>query len=707
MDNHFIKQQKILIVDDEPGNIRILAEALTGTYKLIGATSGQEAIECITSESPPDLILLDIIMPDMDGYKVLEILRANKNTRDIPVIFITAMDKDADEVRGFEMGAADYIVKPFNPVIIDARVRTLMERKRMEEKLRESEKRYRGVVEDQTELICRFRAGGTLTFVNDAYCRCFGKTPEDLIGQKFLTFMSEEDRKDMEEHLDTLTSGNPVTTTEHQVVNAHGEIRWHQWTGRAIFGTRDRLIEFQSVGRDTTDRRRTEESLKEAIQEKEASQAKLEAVFRSIPEGIVTVDAQGRIIQVNEPLKDICPMSRQIIQGEPLDRLSGWCSGQCVKVLNQLLEKGQAVSEHNVECADNNQPEKRLSLTSSPLLDHQGSVIGAMLVIRDITRLVELEIKLQERGSFKNIIGKSEPMQRLYTLLEQFSKTDTTVLITGETGTGKERVMEAIHYSSHRSEKPLVLVNCAMLAENLIESELFGHVKGAFTGADRDKVGRFQTAQGGTIFLDEIGELAPHLQAKLLRVLEYKEFERVGESEPRKADVRVIAATNADLAKQVQQKQFREDFYYRLKVFSVQLPPLRERVGDIPLLIKHFMDMGAKIAGKQFTGISDKVLNIFMDYPWPGNVRELKNAVEYASVLCPGGTISVSHLPSELRDPQKSVPGENQTPSGNSEKEAIVDALNRTKWNKTKAAKLLGISRGTFYNRLHKYEIDV
>ncbi len=705
MDNHSVKQ-KILIVDDEPDNIRILASSLTGDYKLIGATSGQEALKCIADDANPDLILLDIMMPDMDGYEVLSKLKTHKKAQDIPVIFITSMDKDADEVRGLELGASDYIIKPFSPAIINARVRNHLERRRMEAQLRESERRYRAVVEDQTELICRFRPDGVLTFVNDAYCRCFDKTREEMIGQRFMMFIPPEDREKAKNHLALLTPKSSVATTEHQVMNAAGEIRWHQRTVRAIFDDQDGLTEFQSVGRDTTDRRLSEESLRQAMQEKEASQAKLEAVFRSIPEGIVTVDAEGRVIQINTPLKNICPLSGQIVPGEQLGQMSGQCPGQCASVLRGLLDTGQTVSEHNVECPGIRGQKKRLSLTTLPLLDNRNNVIGAMLVIRDITRLVELEIKLQERGSFKNIIGRSEPMQRIYTLLEQFAHTETTVLITGETGTGKERVMEAVHYGSPRSEKPLVRVNCAMLAENILESELFGHVKGAFTGAIRDRAGRFETAQGGTIFLDEIGELAPHLQAKLLRVLEYKEFERVGDSKTCKADVRIVSATNVGLAERVRQGRFREDLYYRLRVFSIHLPPLRERPGDIPLLMKHFMDIEAKNNSKEFTGVSDKVLNIFMRHSWAGNVRELKNTIEYACVLCPGGTITADHLPPELlADAEKSFTVIEHKPIPSSEKEAILEALNRTKWNKTKAARLLGVSRGTFYSRLRKYDI--
>ncbi|OQY60497.1 MAG: hypothetical protein B6245_01165 [Desulfobacteraceae bacterium 4572_88] len=844
--------RKILIADDEPDNIRILAEALTGDYKIIAATSGGEAIECAVCPNPPDLILLDIMMPDMDGYAVLERLRADGKTRHIPVIIITALNRDVDEIRGFDMGAVDYVTKPFSPAVINARVRThlelrdsmqaikeantqlhreiaerhkiqeelrksysllhstiesvaeaimvidkkgnlltinrkfvqmwyltekwsaendnrkrfdmllervrdpetfarrfedllnapetddydtfemrdgriiefyarpykigdiitgqiytymdVTERVRMQEELQESERRYRAVVEDQTELICCFRPDRTLTFVNDAYCRYFGRTREELIGHSFMMFMSPVDRKKMEEHLASLNRENPVAGIEHQVLNADADIRWLRRTDRAIFDDQGHITELQSVVWDTTDRKLAENSLKDATMEKETSRIKLEAVFRSIPEGIVTVDTRGQILRTNESLRKICALASHMNSGKFSDQLMEEC--HCIHALRKLLKNGRTVSEHRIQCDAGDSGNRNLNLTTLPLLDHNKKSMGAMLVIRDVTRLVELETRLGERSSFGGIIGRSEPMQRIYSLLEQFADTEISVLITGETGTGKERIMESLHFGSSRSEKPLVRVNCAMLAENLIESELFGHIRGAFTSADRDKVGRFEMARGGTLFLDEIGEIAPHLQAKLLRVLEYKEFERVGESRLQKADVRIIAASNVNMAEQVRQGRFREDLYYRLKVFCIQLPPLRERIGDIPLLAKHFMELGAKNMGKHFTGLSDEVLSVFAHYPWPGNVRELKNAIEYACVLCPGHMINIEHLPPEMLTPPEKNFLSRMSSVPMSEKEAVLDALKRTKWNKTKAARILGISRGTFYNRLLKYGID-
>jgi two-component system, NtrC family, response regulator HydG len=295
-------------------------------------------------------------------------------------------------------------------------------------------------------------------------------------------------------------------------------------------------------------------------------------------------------------------------------------------------------------------------------------------------------------------------MQAIYNLLESLTETNTTVLITGETGTGKELVAEALHYNSPEAVKPLVKVNCSALAENLLESELFGHVKGAFTGAIKEKIGRFQLADGGTIFLDEIGDLSPALQIKLLRVLQEKSFERVGDPRPISVELRVIAATNRDLREKIRQGEFREDLYYRLKVMEIELPPLRERHEDIPLLVEHFCDHFSKKLKKHITGVSDTVLNIFMNYHWPGNVRELEHALEHAFVLCRGDRIEIEHMPREIREYSSPQPIPPELPTFD-EAEAIRRVLQKTDGNKAKAARLLGMSRRTLYRKIEYYHL--
>jgi transcriptional regulator with PAS, ATPase and Fis domain len=293
-------------------------------------------------------------------------------------------------------------------------------------------------------------------------------------------------------------------------------------------------------------------------------------------------------------------------------------------------------------------------------------------------------------------------MQEIYRILDLLSDVETTVLITGESGTGKELIAEALHYGGSRAQGPLVKVNCAALADNLLESELFGHVRGAFTGAVKDKVGRFEAAEGGTLFLDEIGDIPLSTQLKLLRALERKEYERVGDSKTLKADVRVITATNVDLQKKIRQGQFREDLYYRLKVMTIQLPPLRERNEDIPVICQHFISQLNLEHEKNILRVSEEVMRVFMEYEWPGNIRELRHAIEHAFILCPSSEIGLEHLPRELGRPQTDHKDDRIQHKTKVDMDSIQDALNRTGGNKARAARELGIDRRTLYRNLDR-----
>ncbi len=331
-----------------------------------------------------------------------------------------------------------------------------------------------------------------------------------------------------------------------------------------------------------------------------------------------------------------------------------------------------------------------------------------------IEKVTELRSQLETRYDFKNIIGSSGKMKDLFKIMETAIGTSVTVLIQGESGTGKELVAKAIHYNGPRKEGPFVVVNCAAIPETLLESELFGYERGAFTGALERKIGKFEQADRGTIFLDEIAEMTPMTQAKLLRVLESKELERLGGQEVIKVDVRIISATNKELIKEVKEGNFREDLYYRLMVFPIMLPPLRERKEDIPMLISHFMNIYAKNAGKEIKNISNEAMAYLMKYSWPGNVRELENVVERAIVMCEGDTINLSHLPVGLEAlagssmPQL-IGGGMQTSKivslENLEAEALKKALDIAGHNISKAAKELGIGRATFYRKAKKFKI--
>jgi len=316
--------------------------------------------------------------------------------------------------------------------------------------------------------------------------------------------------------------------------------------------------------------------------------------------------------------------------------------------------------------------------------------------------------ELQKRNQFSNIIGKSEAMRRIFEVVQLVSASKASVLITGDSGTGKEMIADAIHYNSDRKDKPLIKVHCAALSENLLESELFGHERGAFTGAVSRRRGRFELAHRGTIFLDEIGEVSPSVQVKLLRVLQEKTFERVGGEETIEVDTRIIAATNKDLKEAIRQGQFREDLYYRLNVVNIHLPPLRERQEDIPLLISAFLTEFAKASSKRIEGIDNKARTALYGYSWPGNIRELRNCLESAVVMCRTSMIGLEDLPPHIRgDADKNyVKLAVGLSLAEAEKEVIRAALLAQNGNKTRAAEVLGIGRKTLHRKIQEYALE-
>jgi DNA-binding NtrC family response regulator len=349
---------------------------------------------------------------------------------------------------------------------------------------------------------------------------------------------------------------------------------------------------------------------------------------------------------------------------------------------------------------------------TKPIIDNEIRLVLQRLIKQQ--QLIEENIKLKEqisavqREKFLDIVGKDEKMQKIYTLIEAIACTRSTVLIHGESGTGKHLIAHAIHdFNEMERGKPFVEVSCGALTETLLESELFGHVKGAFTGAIKDKVGRFELADGGTIFLDEIDAFSPALQVKLLRVLQEGEFERVGESDTRKVDVRVVAASNQDLQKLIVEGKFRKDLYYRLNIINIDIPPLRDRKVDIPLLINDFLVKHAKRVSKKIDGISNKALSMLINYNWPGNIRELENVIERAIILSKGPMITPEDLPDFLNH-KSEVEGEDEPyrlkeAMRSPEKDLIVRALDSVDWNRNEAAKVLGINRTTLYKKMLKY----
>lgn len=469
---------------------------------------------------------------------------------------------------------------------------------------------------------------------------------------------------------------------------------------------------------------RLEQGKREAELARERYRLFLDTLFKSVSDSIISVDHNLAILKMNHAanvlFKKIQPELRE---GKNLDSISLKGElGQLTENVTKVLKTGIELTDHRVEfCLEDTS--KVLSICISPLDTGTTEPAGAVLVLRDMTP--KKQKQALERNRFHKMLGASPAMQSVYLMLENIGRVDTSVLITGASGTGKELAVHALHQESLRHNGPLVMVDCAAMTDTLLESELFGHKKGAFTGAEENRMGRILQADGGTLFLDEIGDISMTMQLRLLRFLQEKTFYPVGSDKELQVDVRVIAATNVNLKEKVKAGSFREDLYFRLLIIDIHLPLLREREGDIPMLTEYFIDRFAKKVQKNITGISEQALMYLSQYAWPGNVRQLEHTIERACILCKGTTISSDDLPAELvgrnRTEESKIipesfntaanPGNNlcQFTLSKEEKqttETILAALKKAGGNKAKASRLLNIDRSTLYRKMRELHID-
>lgn len=583
---------RILLVDDNPINRLELSELLDDAgFEIIGAETGEIALEQAVAKRP-DLILLDVVMPGMDGFAVCQTLKAMPSTRDIPVLFMTALADTADKVKGFQVGAVDYITKPFQYDEVVARLKTHLTLQKLKLELQEKEQRLSRIFENAMDAILTLDQDGRVTLFNAAAEQMFRCKTGDCIDYSIDRFLSPE----LRQVLSNFRQGIPAD--------------------QAIW----------------------------------------------ISEGMYAVRADDEVFPIEATI------SRVESSGQKL----------YILILRDIKER-QARQQAEAECR----------------------------ALRSINLYLQEEVLASRDG--EELVGNSPGLHRAMALARQVADTDATVLITGETGTGKELVARAIHNHSARKDKTLVKLNCATIPENLAESELFGHEKGAFTGAIARKLGRFELANGGTLFLDEIGELPLEMQAKLLRVLQEGEFERVGGTQTLRCDVRVVAATHRDLAQFSLQGKFRADLYYRLNVFPINLPPLRERKEDIPFLVKHFIDKYAAKFGKRIETIPERMMADMQAYFWPGNIRELQHIIERAVILTKGSQLASVECVS------MAVAGGGQSSSSapiatldEAERAHILKALEATSWRiagNQGAAKILGVPSTTLRSRMEKLGI--
>lgn len=566
------RKTRILAIDDEEIYLHAIIGLLAESYKIIIALNGQDGLKSARSEPQPDLILLDVMMPVMGGFEVCRQLKADPYTKEIPVVFLSALDEVKNKTKGFEVGGVDYITKPFQGEEVLARVKTHVENQELQRRLARENARFKILAEAAFEGIF-IHDHGKILDVNREASRLFGCLPGELLGQDLLSRL-------------------PVDCQD------------------AVLNEADRPYEGE------------------------------------------VANSRGDLIPV------------------------------------EIRTKNLDYEAHQVK------------VTAIRDLSMQKTIENEKRALQNENRV--LKVSLNERYKFGDIIGRSRAMKKVYELISQAATSDFHVIVTGESGTGKELVARTIYELSRRKAKAFVAVNCSAITESLFEREFFGHQKGSFTGADQKKPGFFDAAHEGTLFLDELGELKPSMQVKLLRVLENGEYFPVGETTPKKADARIISATNQDLSAMVRQGRFREDLFYRIHVIDIELPPLRERREDIPLLVEFFLARFPS-AGKR-PSLSGKMLDALSHYEWPGNVRELQNTIQRFLVT--------NQITLPGRRPLMGAEEEAMGPKGDLngaleafERKLIQESLRQTLWNRSRAAERLGISRWTLQRKMLKHEL--
>jgi PAS domain S-box-containing protein len=541
--------------------------------------------------------------------------------------------------------------------------------------------------------------GPEILFVNPALCEMTGYRPEEILHQNPRLLQGpRSDRAMLKRLREALERGEPFSG---ETVNYRKDGREYyvEWDITPIRSTGGAITHFLSIQRNVTARKLAEIRMQELLQQVEKSRSDLGSILDELRIGAAMTDHDERLVFLNAAARRLFPEAQTAAmtwrESFGLDREN---AGR----LQALI--AQPSTERDRIPLQISRGGKRIWLEVD-VKDDPRDRRGKIFFLYDVTEVQELRRLLDDRARFQDLIGKSAAMERVYQLIRDVARVDATVLIEGETGTGKELVARAIHGASQRKDKPFVAVNCAGLTESLLSSQLFGHKRGAFTGAIDDQQGLFEAANGGTLLLDEIGDIPLVVQNQLLRVLQEREIVRLGETRPRKIDVRLLAATHRSLSDEASKGTFRSDLFYRIRVARISVPPLRERREDIPLLAASFLAQIAAASGKRVGAFSQDALRLLMDYPWPGNVRELRSAIEFAVIGCRTEIIQSDDLPPEIVQAAElatAIPGDPLT----DEKTRFLDALSRSRGNRALAARLLGISRATLYRRLSDLKID-
>ena len=542
---------------------------------------------------------------------------------------------------------------------------------------------------------------------NEAASRITSYDEDEVIGKPFEFLFSKrpEDQKFIHQSLDENLAFSNISMN---ITDGKGNVK-NVLASITPIKRDENVLSVVFVFRDTKEMLALAEEIQQKTFELIDQKNKLDAIFNSNIEGTFTIDNDWTVTSFNTSAEKITGYKKSEAIGKKCWDIfnSSLCRNGCH--MEQTIQKGKPMIGNELEIMHKDGKKIPIRVNSGILINNKNENIGAVETFIDISEIKNLSEHLSDIFKYENIVGRNKEIKQIITVLESVSQTDSSVLITGESGTGKELAARAIHINSPRKTGPFIAVNCSAFVESLIESELFGHEKGSFTGAIKTKIGKFELAKGGTLFLDEIGDLSLAVQTKFLRVLETREFERVGGNKTIKVEARIIAATNKHLSEEISVGRFREDLFYRINVINIHLPPLRERMDDLPLIVNHFIELFNTKFRKEIRQFSSQAFDILMEYEWPGNIRELENVIEHCFVLCNGKVIQVECLPKRLREQKKTVITSSNVIQKNGfkdvERELIISVLDKYDGNRTKAAKELNINPSTLWRKIKKLGI--
>jgi PAS domain S-box-containing protein len=541
--------------------------------------------------------------------------------------------------------------------------------------------------------------GPQILFVNPAFSEMTGYSQEEVLDKTPRILQGpKSDRVMLQRLREALGRGEPFSGETINYRKDGGEY-YVEWDITPIRNSNGQIHHFLSIQRNVTERKSAENRLRELLSQVERSRNDLDSILNALLIGAVMSDENGRVVFMNTAARHLFARDGLGLAWQELFGLNSEDSYNFKLLIEKPTQERSRVPLHF------DRSDGRRIWLEVDVKDDPRDTRGKIFFVYDLTEVHNLRRLLDDRAQFHDLLGKSKAMHQVYQQIRDLSQVDSTVLIEGETGTGKELAARAIHASSHRKDKPFIAVNCAGLTESLLSSQLFGHRRGAFTGAIDDQQGFLEAANRGTLLLDEIGDIPIAVQNQLLRVLQEREIVRLGDSRPRKIDVRVLAATHRNLSDEAAKGNFRSDLFYRIRVARITLPPLRERREDIPLLTASFLAQLSAGSGKRVTEVSDDALRLLTGYPWPGNVRELRSAIEFAVIRCRGAVIQADDLPPEIFEPANLASALSTDPL-NDDKVRLLDALGRSRGNRARAARLLGISRATLYRRLSDLKIN-